>query len=175
MNTGIQRSGGTPYGASTTTQPAGKESVGNKTWKKNMAEIMVAHRVPYVATACHSYPFDFMDKVKKARKVNGPAFIHCLAVCPTGWRSSSETCIKMGRLAVETGVFPLYEVENGKYKMTIEMPKKLRPMEDYLKPQGRFRHLTPDQIEIFKGMAMLEYNKVLERIKHSKSWSEMTS
>jgi pyruvate ferredoxin oxidoreductase beta subunit len=175
MNTGIQRSGATPYGASTTTQPAGKESVGNKTWKKNMAEIMVAHKVPYVATACHSYPFDFMNKVKKARKVNGPAFIHCLAVCPTGWRASSETCIKMGRLAVETGVFPLYEVENGKYKMTIEMPKKLRPVEDYLKPQGRFRHLKPEDIKIFREMAMLEYNKVLERIKHSKSWSEMTS
>jgi pyruvate/2-oxoacid:ferredoxin oxidoreductase beta subunit len=72
-------------------------------------------------------------------------------------------------------VFPLYEVEGGKYKMTIEMPKKLRPMEDYLKPQGRFRHLTPDQINIFRGMAMTEYNKVLERIKHSKPWSEMTS
>jgi pyruvate ferredoxin oxidoreductase beta subunit len=116
-----------------------------------------------------------MDKVKKAKKVNGPAFIHCLAVCPTGWRCPSDACIKMGRLAVETGVFPLYEVENGKYKMTIEMPKKLRPVEDYLKPQGRFRHLTPDQIQIFRGMAMLEYNKVLERIKHSKSWSDMTS
>ncbi len=88
MNTGIQRSGGTPYGASTTTAPAGKASVGNTTWKKNMAEIMVAHRVPYVATATHSYPIDFMNKVKKARKVNGPAFIHCLAVCPTGWRTS---------------------------------------------------------------------------------------
>jgi pyruvate ferredoxin oxidoreductase beta subunit len=175
MNTGIQRSGATPFGASTTTAPAGKASVGNKTGKKNMAEIMVAHKVPYVATACHSYPLDFMNKVKKARKVNGPAFIHCLAVCPTGWRSSSETCIKLGRLAVETGFFPLYEVENGKYKMSMEVPKKLRPMEDYLKPQGRFRHLKPEEIEIFKGLSMIEYNKVLERVKHSKYWSDMKS
>jgi pyruvate ferredoxin oxidoreductase beta subunit len=173
MNTGIQRSGATPFGASTTTAPAGKASVGNKTWKKNMAEIMVAHRVPYVATATHSYPIDFMNKVKKARKVKGPAFIHCLAVCPTGWRSSSETCIKLGRLAVETGFFPLYEVENGKYKFSPDNPKKLRPMEDYLKPQGRFRHLTPDDIKFFKELAMIEYNKVLERVKHSKSWSEL--
>ncbi len=173
MNTGIQRSGGTPYGASTTTAPAGKASVGNTTWKKNMAEIMVAHRVPYVATATHSYPIDFMNKVKKARKVNGPAFIHCLAVCPTGWRCPSDACIKMARLAVETGVFPLYEVENGKYKLSPDNPKKLRPIEDYLKPQGRFRHLTPDQINIFREMAMIEYNKVLERVKCSKSWDEL--
>jgi pyruvate ferredoxin oxidoreductase beta subunit len=173
MNTGIQRSSATPFGASTTTQPSGKASVGNKTWKKNMAEIMVAHRVPYVATATHSYPIDFMNKVKKARKVKGPAFIHCLAVCPTGWRSSSETCIKMARLAVETGVFPLYEVENGKYKFSPDNPPKLRPLEDYLKPQGRFRHLKPEDIQTFKDFAMVEYNKVLERVKHSKSWSEL--
>jgi pyruvate ferredoxin oxidoreductase beta subunit len=173
MNTGIQRSGGTPYGASTTTAPAGKASVGNTTWKKNMAEIMVAHRVPYVATATHSYPIDFMNKVKKARKVIGPAFIHCLAVCPTGWRCPSDACIKMARLAVETGVFPLYEVENGKYKLSPDNPKKLRPIEDYLKPQGRFRHLTPDQINKFRELAMIEYNKVLERVKCSKSWDEL--
>jgi pyruvate ferredoxin oxidoreductase beta subunit len=173
MNTGIQRSGGTPYGASTTTAPAGKASEGNKTWKKNMPEIMVAHRVPYVATACHSYPLDFMNKIKKAKKIKGPAYIHCLAVCPTGWRCPSEACIKMGRLAVETGVFPLYEVENGKYSLSPDMPGKLRPVEDYLKPQGRFRHLSPDQVKIFKGLAMLEYNKVLEKVRCLKSWAEL--
>jgi len=94
-------------------------------------------------------------------------------VCPTGWRSSSETCIKMARLAVETGVFPLYEVENGKYKFSPDNPPKLRPLEDYLKPQGRFRHLKPEDIQTFKDFAMVEYNKVLERVKHSKSWSEL--
>ena len=102
MNTGIQRSSATPFGASTTTAPAGKASMGNKTWKKNVPEIMVAHNISYVATACHSYPIDFMNKVKKARAVKGPAYIHCLSVCPTGWRVDSKDCIKMGRLAVET-------------------------------------------------------------------------
>ena len=173
MNTGIQRSGATPFGASTTTAPAGAASVGNKTWKKNMPEIMVAHNVPYVATACHSYPIDFINKVKKARSVKGPAYIHCLAVCPTGWRSSSDTCIKLGRLAVETGFFPLYEVENGKYRLTIEMPKKLRPVEDYLKLQGRFRHLTPDQMKQFQDRVTLEYKKLMNKVKYSKSWLEM--
>lgn len=173
MNTGIQRSGSTPFGASTTTAPAGKASAGNKTWKKNMPEIMVAHNVPYVATACHSYPIDFMNKVKKARSIKGPAYIHCLSVCPTGWRSSTETCIKLGRLAVETGVFPLYEVENGKYRFTVEMPKKLRPVEDYLKLQGRFRHLTPDQIKEFQERVNLEYKKLLNKVKYSKSWLEL--
>jgi pyruvate ferredoxin oxidoreductase beta subunit len=79
----------------------------------------------------------------------------------------------MARLAVETGVFPLYEVENGKYKLSPDNPKKLRPIEDYLKPQGRFRHLTPDQINKFRELAMIEYNKVLERVKCSKSWDEL--
>ena len=173
MNTGIQRSGATPFGASTTTAPAGDASFGNKTGKKNVAEIMVAHNVPYVATACHSYPLDFMNKVKKARKVKGPSYIHCLSVCPTGWRVPSEACIKMGRLAVETGVFPLYEVENGKYRLTIETPEKLRPVNDYLKLQGRFRHLSPDQIQMFQDRVNLEYRKLMDKVKYSRSWLDM--
>jgi len=173
MNTGIQRSGATPFGSSTTTAPAGKASIGNKTWKKNVAEIMVEHGLPYVATACHSYPIDFMNKVKKARSIKGPSYIHCLSVCPTGWRSASETCIKMGRLAVETGVFPLYEVEYGKYRITVDPPEKLRPVSDYLKPQGRFRHLTPDQIQGIQGRVLMEYNKLMNKVNHSKSWDEL--
>jgi len=171
MNTGIQRSSATPFGASTTTAPAGKESIGNKTWKKNAPEIMVAHRVPYVATACHSYPLDFMNKVKKARKIEGPAYIHCLSVCPTGWRVGSEACIKMGRLAVETGIFPLYEVENGKYILSPEMPEKLRPVEDYIKLQGRFRHLRPDQMNIIQERVNKDYAALLNKVKYSLPWS----
>ncbi len=173
MNTGIQRSGATPFGSSTTTAPAGAASMGNKTWKKNVAEIMVGHNIPYVATACHSYPIDFMNKVKKARSIQGPSYIHCLSVCPTGWRSPSETCIKMGRLVVETGIFPLYEVERGKYRMTVHPPEKLRPVEDYLKQQGRFRHLTKAQIEEIQGRVNMEYRKLLDKIACSKSWSEL--
>ena len=117
MNTGIQRSSETPFGASTTTAPSGKVSMGQHTWKKNMAAIAAAHNIPYVATSCSSYPFDIMYKIEKAKKVKGPSYIHILSVCPTGWRCPSSDTIKMGRLAVETGVFPLYEIENGEYKM----------------------------------------------------------
>jgi len=175
MNTGIQRSSATPFGASTTTAPPGVASMGNSTWKKNLPEIMVAHNIPYVATACNSYPLDFMSKVKKAREIDGPAYIHCLSVCPTGWRCPSETCIKMGRLAVEAGVFPLYEVEQGRYKMTVSMPENLRPVKDYIKHQGRFRHLSPEQIQIFQERTNLEYEKLLNKIEHSKSWVEMSA
>jgi len=123
MNTGIQRSSATPFGAATTTSPAGKNSIGQFSWKKNMPEIAAAHNIPYVATACHSYPFDLMDKVAKGVATPGPAYIHILSVCPTGWRSANDTVIRLGRLAVETGMFPLYEVENGRYKMSLKMPQ----------------------------------------------------
>jgi pyruvate ferredoxin oxidoreductase beta subunit len=173
MNTGIQRSGATPFGASTTTDPAGLASFGKKAWKKNVAEIMVAHNVPYVATACHSYPLDFMNKVKKAAKVKGPSYIHCLSVCPTGWRLPPEQCITAGRLAVQTGIFPLYEVEDGKYRITVEMPEKLRPAEDYLKIQGRFRHLSADEITVIQEKVAQEYNKLLDKVNNLHSWSDL--
>jgi pyruvate ferredoxin oxidoreductase beta subunit len=146
MNTGIQRSSATPYGASTTTAPAGKFSIGQTRWKKNMPDIAVAHNTPYVATACPSYPFDLIKKVRKGAEIEGPAYVHILSVCPTGWRTASERTIEIGRLAVETGIFPLYEVENGRYKLNIDRPK-LKPVEEYLKPQGRFRHLLDEDIK----------------------------
>ena len=170
MNTGIQRSSGTPMGASTTTAPAGKVSMGQKTWKKNMPEIMVAHNVPYVATACPSYPLDFIRKVEKAKATKGPSYIHCFSVCPTGWRCGSHLAIAMGRLAVETGVFPLYEVENGKYKVSSEMPKKLKPIKDYFKAQGRFRHLGEEEIKMIQGRVVSEYQKILDKAKYLKAW-----
>ena len=127
MNTGIQRSSATPYGASTTTSPAGKVSIGQITWKKNMPAIAAAHDIPYVATACPSYPFDLMNKVSKAAAIKGPAYLHILSVCPTGWRCPTELTIRIGRLATQTGVFPLYEVEHGKYKLNVD-PPKLKPV-----------------------------------------------
>jgi len=171
MNTGIQRSSGTPMGASTTTAPAGKVSMGQKTWKKNMAEIMVAHNVPYVATACPSYPLDFIRKVEKAKKVKGPSYIHCFSVCPTGWRCPSDQAISLGRLAVETGIFPLYEVENGKYKLSAEMPKKLKPIKDYYKSQGRFRHLGEDETKMIQDRVNAEYKKLLNKVQCLEAWS----
>ena len=159
MNTGIQRSSATPFGASTTTSPAGKLSPGQVTWKKNMPEIAVAHNIPYVATACSSYPFDLMKKVEKAARIQGPAYIHILSICPTGWRIPPDKAIWIGRLAVETGVFPLYEVEQGKYRLTLDVGEP-RPVKEYLKPQGRFRHLTDDLIEAIQKRVTEEYNKL---------------
>jgi len=163
MNTGIQRSSATPFGASTTTQPAGKVSFGQATWKKNIPAIAIAHDIPYVATASPSYPFDLMDKVKRASEIEGPAYIHVLAVCPTGWRTASDLTVRLGRLAVETGVFPLYEVENGKYTLNFDLPR-LRPVEDYLKPQGRFRHLTPEMIDKIQQRVSAEYTKLKKKV-----------
>jgi len=168
MNTGIQRSSGTPMGASTTTAPAGKVSMGQKTWKKNMPEIMVAHDIPYVATACPSYPLDFIRKIEKAKSIKGPSYIHCFAVCPTGWRAASQTAVSMGRMAVETGVFPLYEVENGQYRVSPDMPKKLKPIKDYFKSQGRFRHLGGAEIETIQKKVVSEYQKILDKAKYLK-------
>jgi len=168
MNTGIQRSSATPFGAATTTSPAGKQSFGQFSWKKNMPEIAAAHNIPYVATATHGYPFDLMAKVRKAVNTPGPAYVHILAVCPTGWRSATDTVNRQSRLAVQTGIFPLYEVENGEYKISIDLPK-LRPVKDYLKIQGRFRHLSDDLIEQIQERVALEYQKLLEKANVTKT------
>ena len=162
MNTGIQRSSATPYGASTTTSPAGKVSIGQVTWKKNMPAIAAAHDIPYVATACPSYPFDLMSKVKKAADTAGPAYVHILSVCPTGWRCPPDLSVRIGRLAIETGIFPLYEVENGQYRLSFDLPK-LRPVTDYMKLQGRFRHLSQDEINKIQTRVSEEYEKLREK------------
>jgi len=162
MNTGIQRSSATPFGASTTTSPAGKISIGQVTWKKNMPAIAAAHNIPYVATACPSYPFDLMAKVKKGIETSGPAYIHILSVCPTGWRCPTDLTVRIGRLAVETGIFPLYEVENGEYKLNFKFPR-LRPIADYMKLQGRFRHLSQKTIKEIQHRVDKEYTKLVEK------------
>jgi pyruvate ferredoxin oxidoreductase beta subunit len=163
MNTGIQRSSATPYGASTTTAPAGKLSIGQTTWKKNLPEIFVAHNIPYVATASPGYPFDLMNKVKKGAEVNGPAYVHLLSPCPTGWRSPSNLSVKLGKLAVETAIFPLYEVENGRYKLNVD-PSKLKPVEEYLKPQGRFRHLLEGEVKEIQEHVNEEYARLKAKV-----------
>jgi len=163
MNTGIQRSSATPYGASTTTAPAGKMSIGQSTQKKDLVEICAAHNIPYAATACPSYPFDFMNKVKKASEMKGPAYIHVHTVCPTGWRCASNRTIEVGKLAVETGVFPLYEIENGGYRLNVD-PAKLKPVDEYLKTQGRFRHLSPGDIEKIQERVNEEWAKLKQKV-----------
>ncbi len=141
MNTGIQRSGATPYGASTTTSPHGKESFGEDRPKKNMPMIMAAHGVPYVATASIAYPEDFMKKVKKAAEVDGPAYIHLQQPCTTGWGYDPSKTINLGRLAVETGSWILYEIEEGEFKVTYR-PIQRKAVIEYLNAQKRFKHLT---------------------------------
>ncbi|MDO5849633.1 MAG: pyruvate synthase subunit PorB [Methanobacteriaceae archaeon] len=145
MNTGIQRSSSTPFGASTTTSPAGKESFGEDRPKKNMAFIMAAHGVPYVATASIAYPEDFMKKVKKAAETDGPAYIHLNQPCTTGWGFKPENTIQLGRLAVESGAWGLFEIENGEFKVTYR-PQNRKPVKEYLSAQKRFRHLTDEKI-----------------------------
>ena len=159
MNTGIQRSSATPYGASTTTAPAGKMNIGQVTWKKNMPAIAAAHDIPYVATACPSYPFDLMTKVAKGAAIHGPAYIHILLACPTGWGCTPNLTIKIGRLAVQTRIFPLYEVENGRYKLGPGGARP-RPVSEYLKLQGRFRHLPEKTIEEIQRRVDEEYARL---------------
>jgi len=163
MNTGIQRSSATPYGASTTTAPAGKFSIGQITRKKNMVAIAAAHDIPYVATACPSYRFDLMKKVRKGAELKGPAYVHILSPCPTGWRYSSNLTIEIGQLAVQTGIFPLYEIEGGRYRLNAD-PPKLKPVEEYLKLQGRYRHLTGEEIESIQEMVNEDYGKLKEKV-----------
>jgi pyruvate ferredoxin oxidoreductase beta subunit len=162
MNTGIQRSSATPYGASTTTSPAGKVSIGQFSWKKNLPAIAVAHNIPYVATASPSYPVDLIEKVQKAAATPGPAYVHILSVCPTGWRCPTDLSVRIGRLAVETGIFPLYEVENGQYKLNFDLPE-LRPITAYMKLQGRFRHLSEDIIAKIQERVTAEYKALKEK------------
>jgi pyruvate ferredoxin oxidoreductase beta subunit len=147
MNTGIQRSGGTPMGAATTTTPAGSVMPGKLQHKKPIADIMVAHNMEYVASATPYYWKDMLQKVRKGLEVEGPAFLHVFAPCPRGWRSESAKSIEYEKLAVESCVFPLYEVVNGQYSLSTPSklislaPQKKRPVTDYLKGQGRYRHL----------------------------------
>ncbi|MBN2251609.1 MAG: pyruvate ferredoxin oxidoreductase [Candidatus Altiarchaeota archaeon] len=142
MNTGIQRSGSTPFCASTTTSPAGKESTGKLEWKKDIMHILAAHYSPYLASASIAYPQDAYKKLKKAMETKGPTFVNLFASCPTGWRVDPSKAISVAKLAVETGVVPLYEIIEGKH--VVNMPKdvsKLKPVEEYMKIQGRYRHL----------------------------------
>jgi pyruvate ferredoxin oxidoreductase beta subunit len=142
MNTGIQRSGATPLGASTTTSPDGIKSTGKQQWKKDLVHILAAHNSPYVAQASIGYIPDAFQKLKKAMSTIGPTFVNLVCTCVPGWRVDSAQSIAVARLAVDSGVTPVYEIINGRHKVT--RPRdvdKLKPLEEYLKLQGRFKHL----------------------------------
>lgn len=162
MNTGIQRSSATPWGAWTTTTPA-KTPKGEP--KKDIMAIMAAHRIPYAATATIAYPDDLVNKVQKAKGIKGTRFIHIFAPCPTGWKAPSELSIKLARLAVLTRVFPLYEVEHGtQYKINL-VPDGL-PVREYLKLQGRFSHLSEEEIERIQENVDVEWERLQRRAEH---------
>jgi len=153
MNTGIQRSGGTPLGAATTTSPVGSVIPGKLGYKKPIADIMVAHDAPYVATASPFYWRDLIRKARKGIEVDGPAFLHVFAPCPRGWRSDPSKSIELSRLAVETCIFPLWEAIDGEYQLSAPSkaialkPERKKPVKEYLRMQGRFRHLFTPKFE----------------------------
>jgi len=178
MNTGIQRSGGTPFTASTTTSPAGRVIPGKREWKKPIDEIVIAHEVPYVATLSAAWPLDVMQKARRAFEAEGPAFLHAIVPCTRGWRYPPEKTVEVSRLAVQTCLFPLYECrfEEGRpvYELSppslgiARRPESKRPVEDYLSGQGRFRHLfrperREDLLDEIQGWVDRRWGLLLER------------
>ena len=153
-NTGIQRSGLTPYGANTTTSPPGAKSIGNMRFKKPIPEIANAHGIPYVATASAGFPQDLQRKVKKTVSIKGPKYIQIHVPCPLGWGHESNLTYQIAKLAVETGLYPLIEYENGKL-LSVRKISQPKPVEEYLKTQARFKHLlnNPEQIRQIQEIA----------------------
>ena len=156
MNTGIQRSGLTPFDSNTTTSPIGQLSLGNIRPKKPMPEIALAHGIPYVATTSSGFPQDIQKKVKKALSIKGPKYIQIHAICPLGWRHEAGVAIEIAKLAVETGLYPLIEYENGKLVSVRKIQPK--PVQEYLKTQGRFKHLLNNPEEIKKIQELADNN-----------------
>ena len=141
MNTGIQRSSSTPFGADTTTSPAGKKIPGKQQNRKDLTRIAIAHNVPYVAQASPHNFKDLMEKTRKAMSIEGPKFMNVIAPCNRGWRTHTNDAILLSRLAVNTCFWPLFEVEYGKFTVNYAPKKNRRPVAEWLKPQGRFKHL----------------------------------
>uniref|UniRef100_A0A7J3ZLM6 2-oxoacid oxidoreductase (ferredoxin) n=1 Tax=Fervidicoccus fontis TaxID=683846 RepID=A0A7J3ZLM6_9CREN len=164
MNTGVQASSTTPWGAYTTFTPWGKiKRIGNDRLKKNVALIAAAHPgIRYVATANVAYPLDLMNKVRKALNAGGPSLIHLLVPCPKGWFFDSKYTIMIGRLATETGMWVLWEYDHGRFRLTIK-PAKRKPVKEYLALQGRFANLADEDIEYIQRIVDEEW----------KYWEEM--
>ena len=167
MNTGIQRSSATPRGASTTTSPVGRAQLGKRQTRKNMTEVVAAHRIPYVAQASPSHWRDLITKAQKAFQVDGPAFLNVISPCVPGWRYESQDTIKLAKLAVETGYWPLYEVEDGKYRFTYK-PRERKPVAEFLAAQGRFQHLLKpgreDELAAMQADVDAQWEELLRRV-----------
>lgn len=161
MNTGIQKSSLTPFGARTTTTPAGKNIRGNLKQKKNLFEIIAAHDVPYAATASVGYIQDFINKVEKASKIEGTKFIHVIAPCPTGWGVKTDETIDVAKEIVDTGLLYLAEYENGQFRIT-HKPKEFSDVYAYIRRQARFKHLTDDDIALIVEGRDRKWKKILK-------------
>ncbi len=146
MNTGIQRSSATPFGADTTTNPAGSKIPGKLQKRKDLTKIMAAHGIPYAAQASPAHWQDLIKKVRKAFEIKGPKFMNVISPCNRGWRTRTDDAIALCRLAVDTCHWPLYEVDNGVTRITVK-PKEKKPIVEFLKPQGRFKHLFAPENE----------------------------
>jgi pyruvate ferredoxin oxidoreductase beta subunit len=152
MNTGVQRSGATPFGASTTTSPSGAVSLGKAQERKDMTAIAVAHRIPYVAQAAGSHWDDLSRKAERAAKADGPAFLNVLTDCPLGWGHEPRDALQLMNAAVDSRFWPLYEVVEGRYRLTY-LPERFVPVEDWLRGQTRFAHLlVPEQRPVVEGI-----------------------
>ncbi|HYK93242.1 MAG TPA: thiamine pyrophosphate-dependent enzyme, partial [Thermoplasmata archaeon] len=160
MNTGVQRSGSTPAFAATTTTPVTARARGKLEPKKDIMAIVAAHDPVYAATVNVAFPEDFVRKVAHAKDLHGPRFFHALTPCPPGWRFSSEQTIALGRLATDSNVFPLYEYEAGRYHVT-RKPAQTKPVAEYLKGQGRFGHLTPEEIQEMQANVDRRWQRLL--------------
>lgn len=162
MNTGIQRSSATPWGAWTTTTPTGHPESHPK---KDIVAILAAHRIPYAATATVAYPVDLVTKVKKAKEIKGTRFLHILAPCPPGWKSPDNATIELSRMAVRNRIFPLLEVEDGaRWRLTADSPGD--PVKPYLEMQGRFRHFTSETVERVQENVDARWRVLQNRVEH---------
>ena len=161
-NTGIQASGATPYGASTTTSPSGDKSIGSTQRKKDMLSIALAHGLKYVAQSTAGFPDDITNKVKEALSVSGPAYIQILSPCIPGWKVKNDEAVMFGKLAAQTGLYPLLKYVDGSLKSSsITANFKAKPVDDYLKLQGRFKHLKENELKDIQKIA----NENIEKYK----------
>ncbi len=166
MNTGIQRSSATPIGAWTTTTPVAHYK---KRPKKKIIDIMAAHSIPYIASASVAFPEDLIRKFQKAREIKGTRFLHVFAPCPTGWKIPPELSVEMARLAVTSKIFPLLEVTEQGRKWEVWKDFEPTPLRDYIKAQGRFRHLNDEEIAWVEREVETYWQDLLAREKHSAS------
>ncbi len=172
MNTGIQRSSATPFGANTTTCPAGEVIPGKPQNRKDLTKIMAAHNIPYAAQASPGHWMDLMKKVRKAFEIKGPKFLNIIAPCNRGWRSRTDDAIMLSKLAVDTCCWPLYEIENGVTRITVK-PREKKPVTEFLKGQGRFKHMFAPGHEWMLKHAQEHIDREWDRLqKEAAFWAE---